>query len=82
MGERVSFRGRVPLGRYETGRPRCRDIPADLVALWRTPPVPRRGTLNGAPFGGSTMLVAGGGFAVGVSKASLRQRARCRRRCG
>jgi hypothetical protein len=30
------------------------------------------GLLNGAAFGGKTMLVAGGGFAVGVSKAALR----------
>jgi hypothetical protein len=29
------------------------------------------GRLNGTPFGGSTMLVAGGGFCVGVSKAAL-----------
>jgi hypothetical protein len=29
------------------------------------------GSINGAPFGGSTMLVAGGGFAVGASKAAL-----------
>ena len=30
------------------------------------------GTLNGADFTGSTMLVAGGGFCVGVSKAALK----------
>ncbi|HYU85819.1 MAG TPA: DUF1905 domain-containing protein [Kribbellaceae bacterium] len=29
------------------------------------------GTLDGSPFTGSTMLVAGGGFCVGVSKAAL-----------
>jgi hypothetical protein len=29
------------------------------------------GDLNGAPFTGSTMLVAGGGMCVGVSKAAL-----------
>ena len=29
------------------------------------------GTLGGAPFTGSTMLVAGGGLCVGVSKAAL-----------
>ncbi len=28
-------------------------------------------TLNGAPFTGSTMLVAGGGLCVGVSRAAL-----------
>ena len=29
------------------------------------------GSLNGVPFTGSTMLVAGGGFGVGVSRAAL-----------
>jgi hypothetical protein len=29
------------------------------------------GKLNGVPFSGSTMLVAGGGFCVGVSRAAL-----------
>jgi len=29
------------------------------------------GSLNGVPFAGSTMLVAGGGFCVGVSRAAL-----------
>jgi hypothetical protein len=29
-------------------------------------------SLNGVPFTGSTMLVAGGGFCVGVSRAALR----------
>jgi hypothetical protein len=29
------------------------------------------GNINGAPFTGSTMLVAGGGLCVGVSKAAL-----------
>lgn len=29
------------------------------------------GTLNGKPFTGSTMLVAGGGLGVGVSKVAL-----------
>ena len=31
------------------------------------------GNLGGAPFAGSTMLVAGGGFCVGVSQAALRK---------
>jgi Domain of unknown function (DUF1905) len=30
------------------------------------------GTLGGAPFSGSGMLVAGGGYCIGVSKAALR----------
>ena len=29
------------------------------------------GSLNGVPFTGSTMLVAGGGFCIGVSRAVL-----------
>jgi hypothetical protein len=49
------------------------DLPAELVG----PLGGRRqyrvaGTLNGQPFTGSTMLVAGGGFCVGVSQASLK----------
>ena len=47
------------------------DVPPDLV-----PELGRRqqrvtGTLNDAPFTGSTMLVAGGGLCVGVSRAVL-----------
>jgi hypothetical protein len=30
------------------------------------------GTINGSPFAGSTMLVAGGGFAFGLSKATMK----------
>jgi hypothetical protein len=30
------------------------------------------GTLNGTPFTGSTMLVVGGGFCIGVSRAALK----------
>lgn len=30
------------------------------------------GTVNGSPFAGSTMLVAGGGFAFGLSKATMK----------
>ena len=49
------------------------DIPAEFVAALGG----RRqrhvdGTLDGTRFGGSTMLVAGGGFAVGVSKAAMK----------
>jgi uncharacterized protein DUF1905 len=48
------------------------DVPEDLVE----PLGGRRqyrvtGTLAGEPFGGSGMLVAGGGYCVGVSKAAL-----------
>src|SRR5689334_2489516 len=49
------------------------DVPADLVAALGGRRQRRiTGTINGAAFAGSTMLVAGGGFCVGVSKAALR----------
>ncbi len=49
------------------------DIPADLVAdIGGRKQYRVTGTLNGAAFTGSTMLVAGGGFCVGVSKAALK----------
>ena len=49
------------------------DIPAELVERlggrrqWKVV-----GSLNETPFAGSTMLVAGGGSCVGVSKAALK----------
>ena len=73
MAGPVTFRGRVR--RWDESKPGGRavvDIPADHVAeLGGRRQYRVEGTLNGAAFGGSTMLVAGGGFAVGVSKASL-----------
>jgi Domain of unknown function (DUF1905) len=48
------------------------DIPVDVVAtLGGRRQMRVTGTLNDAPFTGSTMLVAGGGLCVGVSKANL-----------
>jgi Domain of unknown function (DUF1905) len=48
------------------------DIPADRIAdLGGRRQARVTGTLNDAPFTGSTMLVAGGGLCVGVSRASL-----------
>ena len=48
------------------------DIPADLVSpLGGRRQMRVTGTLNAAPFTGSTMLVAGGGLCVGVSRDSL-----------
>ena len=74
MAERVTFRGRVR--RWDESKPgglAVVDIPADLVAaLGGRHQYRVEGSLNGAEFGGSTMLVAGGGFAVGVSKAALK----------
>ena len=49
------------------------DIPADLVEpLGGRRQIRVTGTCNGAAFSGSTMLVAGGGFCVGLSKAALK----------
>jgi hypothetical protein len=49
------------------------DVPAELVAdLGGRRQMRVTGTLNDAPFTGSTMLVAGGGFCVGVSQAALK----------
>jgi hypothetical protein len=49
------------------------DVPADLVdELGGRRQMRVTGTLDGAPFTGSTMLVAGGGLCVGVSRAALR----------
>jgi hypothetical protein len=48
------------------------DVPAELVAqLGGRRQMRVTGTLNGEPFSGSTMLVAGGGFCVGVSRRAL-----------
>ena len=48
------------------------DIPQELVAeLGGRRQARVVGSLNGVAFAGSTMLVAGGGFCVGVSRASL-----------
>jgi hypothetical protein len=72
--QRVTFRGRVR--RWDESKPgglAVVDIPDPHVAtLGGRRQYRVEGTLNGAAFGGSTMLVAGGGFAVGVSKASLK----------
>ena len=74
MGDSVTFRGQVR--RWDESKPgglAVVDIPADLVAaLGGRRQYRVEGSLNGAAFGGSTMLVAGGGFAVGVSKAALK----------
>jgi hypothetical protein len=49
------------------------DIPADHAAeLGGRRQMRVTGTLNDTPFTGSTMLVAGGGLCVGVSKANLK----------
>jgi Domain of unknown function (DUF1905) len=69
----IEFRGRVRRWREDKpGGLAVVDIPADLVTqLGGRRQLRVTGTLQGNPFTGSTMLVAGGGFCVGVSKAAL-----------
>ncbi len=70
----VVFRGRVRRWREDKpGGLAVVDVPAGLVGdLGGRRQMRVTGTLNGAPFTGSTMLVAGGGFCVGVSRAALK----------
>jgi Domain of unknown function (DUF1905) len=70
----IEFRGTVRRWREDKpGGLAVVDIPADLVPdLGGRRQMRVTGTLNGADFTGSTMLVAGGGFCVGVSKAALK----------
>jgi hypothetical protein len=70
----ADFRGRVR--RWNADKPgglAVIDIPSDLVAeLGGRRQMRMTGSLNGSAFTGSTMLVAGGGFCVGVSSAALK----------
>jgi Domain of unknown function (DUF1905) len=70
----VAFSGRVRQWRDDKqGGLAVVDVPPDLVAdLGGRRQMRVTGTLNTAPFNGSTMLVAGGGMSVGVSKAALK----------
>jgi len=70
----VVFSGRVRRWREDKpGGLAVVDIPAELVGdLGGRRQVRVTGDLDGAPFTGSTMLVAGGGMCVGVSKAALK----------
>ncbi len=72
-GGTITFRGRV---RYwdpaKGGGLAVVDVPDLLVErLGGRKQYRVAGTLGGAPFSGSGMLVAGGGYCVGVSKAAL-----------
>jgi len=73
-GERVTFRGRVRW--WDPARAAglaVVDVPPELVdALGGRKQVRVQGTLGGAPYAGSGMLVAGGGYCVGVSQAVLK----------
>jgi hypothetical protein len=70
----ASFRGRIRRWREDKpGGLAVIDIPLELVAgLGGRRQMRVAGSLNGVPFVGSTMLVAGGGFCVGVSRAALK----------
>jgi Domain of unknown function (DUF1905) len=70
----VIFSGRVRRWREDKpGGLAVIDIPAELVAeLGGRRQMRTSGTIEGSAFTGSTMLVAGGGFCVGVSNAALR----------
>jgi hypothetical protein len=70
----VVFRGRVRRwNEHKSGGLAVVDVPADLVSeLGGRRQMRVTGTLDGTPFTGSTMLVAGGVLCVGVSKAALR----------
>jgi len=70
----ASFHGRIRRWREDqVGGLAVIDIPPDLVTeLGGRRQMRVAGSLNGTPFTGSTMLVAGGGFCVGVSKAALK----------
>jgi hypothetical protein len=70
----ATFRGRVRRWREDKpGGLAVIDVPLDLVdELGGRRQMRMAGSLNGVPFSGSTMLVAGGGFCVGVSRAALK----------
>jgi Domain of unknown function (DUF1905) len=70
----AAFRGQVRRWREDKpGGLAVIDIPSELVAeLGGRRQARMAGRLNGVPFTGSSMLVAGGGFCVGVSKAALK----------
>ncbi|TDD64601.1 DUF1905 domain-containing protein [Jiangella aurantiaca] len=69
----VAFTGRVRRWREDKpGGLAVVDVPAELVAeLGGRRQYRVTGTIEDAPFTGSTMLVTGGGLCVGVSKAAL-----------
>jgi hypothetical protein len=73
-GERVTFRARVRYWDEAAGKGLAVvDVPAELVErLGGRKQYRVGGTLNGAPYAGSGMLVAGGGYCVGTSGAALK----------
>jgi uncharacterized protein DUF1905 len=75
MGDagQIRFRGRVRWWDESSGAGiSVIDVPADLVTVLGGRRQYRvSGTLAGAAFSGSGMLVAGGGYCIGLSKAAL-----------
>ncbi|HEY7132308.1 MAG TPA: DUF1905 domain-containing protein [Candidatus Limnocylindrales bacterium] len=70
----VTFRARVRFwDPAKAGGLAVVDVPDDMVEpLGGRKQYRVTGTLGGAPFSGSGMLVAGGGYCVAVSKAALK----------
>jgi Domain of unknown function (DUF1905) len=71
---RVTFRGRIRYWDEAAGKGLAVvDVPAGQVErLGGRRQYRVSGTLGGAAFSGSGMLVAGGGYCVGVSRAALK----------
>ena len=69
----IAFRGRIRHWDAAKGSGLAVvDVPAELVdRLGGRKQYRVSGTLDGAPFTGSGMLVAGGGYCVGVSRSAL-----------
>jgi len=74
VSDRISFRGRVRFWDEAAGKGLAVvDVPGELVErLGGRRQYRVSGTLGGGPFTGSGMLVAGGGYCVGVSQAALK----------
>ena len=74
MGEEIVFRGRVRYWDEAAGKGLAViDVPGELVeTLGGRKQYRVTGTLNGAPYAGSGVLVAGGGYCVGVSHGALK----------
>jgi hypothetical protein len=73
MDERLTFTGRIRLwDDTKDGGLAVIDIPAEHVAaLGGRRQMRVAGTIGGAPFAGSTMLVKGGGFCVSVRRDAM-----------
>ena len=74
MGGQIRFRGRVRYWDEAAGKGLAVvDVPAELVdSLGGRKQVRVTGTLNGAAYTGSGMLVAGGGYCVAVNQGALK----------